>query len=193
MVVQSPRPIPSADCSRDGYLIQYIPNGNTGASVLYRVSLDTGAVTQIGPIRETDGRNATFRLNAIGYNPLDDYLYGMSNDGTSGFNLVRFNPQGNYQNFTATTQLWNAGDVNDNGQLFVRGNPAGGTANLQLAAPWAQFDLNPNNRDTYLTRVASGNDSGLTNVPSSAGSKTFQNVIDWVSTAERDPIAAFRP
>ena len=119
VLVQTPRPIPSAACDQQGYLIQ--------VRTLYRVSLDDGSVTTAATIN-TDNNNP---VNAIGYNTLDNFLYGTTTNPPR--NLIRFNPSGQFQIFANVSQPYNVGEVDNNGQLWVRWNQY-----------WAQYNLNPN-------------------------------------------------
>ena len=141
--MQTPRPIPSVNCSPDGYLIQ--------KTTLYAVSLTDGTLTQ----QEVIGTANDNPINAIGYNVLDDFLYGITTSNPR--NLIRFNPQGQFQLFASAAFAFNTGDIDDNGQMWVRSG-----------ANWAQFNLNPS-LPGYLIQVASGSDA----VTALAG------ILDW--------------
>ncbi|RYP90042.1 hypothetical protein DL770_003822 [Monosporascus sp. CRB-9-2] len=131
-----------------GYLIQY--------NSLYRVDLQTGAYEEVASA-VTDSNN----VNAIGYNHLDNYIYGIANPTRQ---LVRVSSRGEATVVSTFTQAQmgagaNVGDVDSDGYFWFG---SGGSS-------WHQVDLRTPGSPTYGTIVARGtaNTLGL-------------SVADWV-------------
>lgn len=123
-------------------------------TTLYRVDLTTNKLTIIINILDI----LAGPINAIGYNTLDNYIYGIMADpllGGSGSQLVKIASDGTYKRLSARIENNKAlyvGDIDSTGRLFV----SDGGSN------WWQFDVNPSS-STYGTLVGSGASS---NVPS---------------------------
>ncbi|KAI0026005.1 hypothetical protein F4780DRAFT_774213 [Xylariomycetidae sp. FL0641] len=135
VIVESP--LPKATCGSNGYLIQ--------AQTLYYVDIINGN-SSIAPTRPVgDGvRN----INAIGYNSLDNYIYGSI--GANPSYLIRISSTGDsniLQNLNYALQL-TCGDVDNNGQYYASNN----------GITWIQVDLRPGSA-TYGQTVNSGNSS----------------------------------
>lgn len=135
--------LPTWECRPDAYLFQYPDNTNTTVTAVDLVTGDT-----------SDILNINRRINAVGYNVLDDYIYGwkLTHPSDSSANLVRIGSNGawevvNVPGFSGAGGL--TGDVDENGHYWITGNAAQGN-------PWAQINLNTN------TLVASGTMTGLT-------------------------------
>jgi hypothetical protein len=124
---------PTLSCDRFGYLVQN--------RTLYRVDLETGANTKV---TTTLLRDST---NAIGYNVLDNFLYGAQNAGSAGANLVRITASGSdtiIRNLGAGVG-GNVGDIDTDGYYWLS---SGGTK-------WWKIDLRPGSA-TYGEVLSSG-------------------------------------
>ncbi|RYP26664.1 hypothetical protein DL767_007947 [Monosporascus sp. MG133] len=131
---------PPLRCDEYGYLIQY--------NSLYRVDLQTGAYEEVASA-VTDDDN----VNAIGYNPLDDYLYGIANPSRQ---LIRVSALGEATVISTFTEAQmgasaNVGDVDSEGYFWF--GSAGRT--------WHQVDLRTPGSPTYGTIVARGTADAL--------------------------------
>jgi hypothetical protein len=140
-------PPPAFSCDEGGYLIQ--------GTVLYRLNLETGdnpAINEnVGP-----GGN----INAIGYNILDNYLYGFVAVSGGRWQLIQIDAEGGHQLLPLTVdRFYSTGDIDANGQLWI--GASGTTA-------WAQIDLDPDS-----ARYGQLVDSGTMKVPGNF-------VADWV-------------
>ncbi|KAG8665162.1 hypothetical protein FPOAC2_14418 [Fusarium poae] len=140
-------PPPAFSCDEGGYLVQ--------GTVLYRLNLETGdnpAVNEnVGP-----GGN----INAIGYNILDNYLYGFVAVSGGRWQLIQIDAEGGHQLLPLTVdRFYSTGDIDANGQLWI--GASGTTA-------WAQIDLDPDS-----ARYGQLVDSGTMKVPGNF-------VADWV-------------
>lgn len=140
--------LPAWTCTTDAYLFQYPDQIDTTVTA---VDLVTGGTDDILTIDR--------RFNAVGYNVIDNYVYGMKlphpNEAQT---LARIGSDGSWEpvsipGFTGAGNL--TGDVDENGHYWVTGNAVDG-------APWAQINLNNN------TLVASGTMSGLAGYGSGA-------------------------
>lgn len=130
--VTTSTPTPTLSCDPYGYLIQY--------ASLYQVDLTTGTATEVA---SAIGANTS--INAIGYNTLDNYLYGyqastntilqISADGTAVTISADAPPSGSY-----------IGDIDSNGHYWV---------GLGAASSWAEIDLAPGS-PTYGKILANG-------------------------------------
>ncbi|RYO92994.1 hypothetical protein DL766_005219 [Monosporascus sp. MC13-8B] len=143
------------ECDKYGYLIQY--------NSLYRVDLQTGGYEQVASA-VSDGNN----VNAIGYHPLDNYLYGIVNPTRQ---LIRISSRGEatvVSNFTVAEMgaTANVGDVDGEGYFWFGG--AGRT--------WHQVDLRRPGSATYGTIVARGTADTL-----------GLSVADWVHIPAAGP------
>ncbi|WP_053956606.1 DUF7507 domain-containing protein [Inediibacterium massiliense] len=85
-------------------------------SQLVRINLVTGTATVVNP-------DMGVNINAIGYNILDDMIYGIEDNST---NLVRVAEDGSITNFGAITGLpspspgrYNVADIDDQGNMYV--------------------------------------------------------------------------
>ncbi|KAG8664077.1 uncharacterized protein FPOAC1_014144 [Fusarium poae] len=103
-------------------------------TVLYRLNLETGdnpAVNEnVGP-----GGN----INAIGYNILDNYLYGFVAVSGGRWQLIQIDAEGGHQLLPTVDRFYSTGDIDANGQLWI--GASGTTA-------WAQIDLDPDSART---------------------------------------------
>lgn len=138
-----PTSSPTLSCDQYGYLIQ--------DATLYRVDLSAGTNTVV-KTAIGDGSNA----NAIGYNVLDNYLYGLQ-----GSTLLRIFSDGSSQEVVQAGQLptGNVGDIDLNGRYWLS---SGGNT-------WSVYDLYPGSV-TYGQRL----NSGTAPVPKAL------TVADWV-------------
>lgn len=109
---------------------------------LYKVDVATAQKTVIKSGLAPSGT----RINAIGYNALDNRLYGVMNaaDGTN--TLIRIGSNGDLVNVRSMpTGYFNAGDVDENGQFWAS----------QSGSDWIQIDLKS------LTIISSGSIANL--------------------------------
>ena len=110
-------------CPTTMYLTQYSSSGGTALYTLDNVS-NPLTITQIGTTTAT-----TIRLNGVGYNPIDNFIYGMN---TVDFHLYKVDANGNVFDLGLVTGLPNAaylsGDIDDAGNYYVKSN--GGTNTL---------------------------------------------------------------
>jgi hypothetical protein len=79
-------------------------------------------------------------MNALGYNPLDNYIYGLQNR-----TLVRLGRDSSLQHVATVHAAANAGDIDSSGQFYYS---VGGKA-------WGQVDLKPGST-TYGQLVSKG-------------------------------------
>ncbi|RYP40331.1 hypothetical protein DL767_001788 [Monosporascus sp. MG133] len=133
-------PPPPLTCDEYGYLVQY--------NTLYRVDLQTGGYEEVAT-EVTDGSS----VNAIGYNPLDDYLYGIANPSRQ---LIRISSLGEATVISTFTEAqmgrWaNVGDIDSEGYFWFGAN----------GRTWHQVDLRTPGSATYGTIVANGSASAL--------------------------------
>ncbi|KAK3389936.1 hypothetical protein B0H63DRAFT_557003 [Podospora didyma] len=141
----SATPEPTLTCDKYGYLSQ-----NTN---LYRVDLQTGANTRIT-------NTLSGETNAIGYNVLDNFLYGRQAAAGGAFNLVRISAAGTR---TIIRKL-DAGVTGNVGDIDTQGNywlSAGGKG-------WWRIDLVPGSI-TYGQVLEKGTANAL-----------GYNIADWV-------------
>ncbi|RYP89140.1 hypothetical protein DL769_000188 [Monosporascus sp. CRB-8-3] len=148
-------PPPPLKCDEYGYLVQY--------NTLYRVDLQTGGYEEVATV-VTDGDG----INAIGYHPLDDYLYGIVNPSRQ---LIRVSSLGEATVVSTFTEAQmgpsaNVGDIDGEGYYWFG---SGGRT-------WHQVDLRTPGSAAYGTIVASGtaNTLGL-------------SVADWVHIPAAGP------
>lgn len=125
VIVETPEPTtpPAFSCDAGGYLIQ--------AQTLFRLDLTTGEtelVNQaVGPGRQ---------INAIGYNVLDNFIYGMllAGQGATSADLIRIDANGDTVVFpVGLTGNWRSGDVDSQGRLWLH----------DLESGWAVVDADP--------------------------------------------------
>ncbi|KAK6540593.1 hypothetical protein TWF694_007988 [Orbilia ellipsospora] len=143
------RPAPSAtaasgppfDCSPYGY---FINNAD-----FWRLNVTTSGILEIKA--SIDG--ATAVIGAIGYNTIDNYIYGV--EKTTG-KILKIASDGTLTQIGAIATLSTVigGDVDNNGQLWIAG--AINATNLS----WAQIDVDPNSSN-YGQLL----NSGVTNNP----------------------------
>ena len=138
-------PGPTFSCDAGGYLIQ--------RTTLYRLDLATG---ENRIVNDKVGPGGS--INPLGYNVLDNFLYGFVSISGGQKQLIRIDAagEGTVLDLKVPGGL-SVGDVDDNGQFWVS---AGGSR-------WQQVDLKPGS-STYATVV----DEGTT----SPGAQ----VADWV-------------
>ncbi|KAF3922388.1 hypothetical protein AA313_de0203387 [Arthrobotrys entomopaga] len=142
---------PTFSCSEFGYVIA---NSN-----LYQVNLTTSGTTLI-----TSNFDGGASVNSIGYNVLDNYIYGLEIDTGK---VLRIGSDGTITPIRTFANLtgWNVGDVDGNGQYWVS---TAGTG-------WAHIDLKPGS-STFGRTIASGNST-----------LTGYRVADWVSVPSAGP------
>ena len=133
----SKAPDPTYSCTPGGFLMQ----GNS----LYRLDLETG---ENALIKSPVGPGGV--MHGIGYNSLDDFIYGMVTvEGRT--QLIRIDADGGSTllPLTFSPATINVGDIDDQGQYWIS---AGG-------ASWKQIDLKPGS-PTFGTIVNQGTASG---------------------------------
>jgi uncharacterized repeat protein (TIGR01451 family) len=147
---------PAWTCSANGYLFQQGPGGST----IQQVDLVSGESTVIA--------TPPTGVNAVGYNTLDNYMYGINNgnvvavaqDGTSTIiGNPGLDPNVGYQ----------VGDFDDAGHLWVTQGGAGGIQN------YYEIDLSDQSSATYNTIIKSGTTSRPAGLPSLPSDWVFVN------------------
>ncbi|KAL2015406.1 hypothetical protein VTK56DRAFT_5530 [Thermocarpiscus australiensis] len=121
---------PTLSCDRFGYLIQY--------TTLYRVDLETGGTTAV----TTKIRGAT---NSIGYNVLDNFIYGVQDAGGGRVDLVRISASGSDTVVRSLSGGGNAGDVDTDGYYWLS----------SAGSKWSKIDLRPGSA-TYGEVLSNG-------------------------------------
>src|SRR5690606_24104733 len=129
----------SWDCTADGLLFQY--PGNVSPTQIQRIDMVTGEAT---PHLEL----ADVRVNAVGFNVLDGYVYGWNFDAPTG--PVRIGADGTVLplplNGSVPQSTYLSGDVDENGHYWVTN---------QASGSWAQIDL------ATMEVIATGDVTGL--------------------------------
>lgn len=139
---------PTFTCDAHGYLIQTV---NSGSSMLFSVDLGTGAVTTV-----TTSVGGYSQVNAIGFNVLDNYIYGYAPDGS---HVIQIATTGTTTIITtiAASSIY-VGDIDTSGIYWFINDDT-----------WFKMDLIPGS-PTYGEIIASGPQT----VPSG------YTVLDWV-------------
>jgi uncharacterized repeat protein (TIGR01451 family) len=143
-------PIASNLCPITSYLIQSNPS---------KLSIYNLATGQFGTATTITGLDSGVTLNAVGFNRLDGYMYGLEDSTSANKDLYRLDQSGNavkIGNIAAlATNASNAGDIDANGYYYVSN-----TNRTQVEI----IDLNPARPATYGTKV------GAVTLPSGATS-----------------------
>ncbi|MBD5785993.1 DUF11 domain-containing protein [Cellulosimicrobium terreum] len=126
-------------CPVDAFLAQNTPTDLRG------VDLVTGEVSNLGD--DISGAN----LNALGFNPLDGYLYAINGNST-GLNRITTDGVVTGLGSIGLNQAaqWQTGDVDEEGHFWI----AQGTQQ-QSVLRWAEVDLEPGS-PTYAQVLATG-------------------------------------
>ncbi|WP_051218175.1 GEVED domain-containing protein [Nocardioides insulae] len=149
----------SLECSASAYLFQNVPVD------VFEVDLLTGAYDELHPDLYDQG------INGVGYNLLDDYLYGAVT-GSSPTRIVRVSASGTVTDLgtppdwgeVANPQTtYNVGEFDDEGHLWLANGGSGSPLR------WVEIDLDPDSA-TYLQVLASGS-AGLPGVTT--------GIYDW--------------
>ncbi|WP_161794270.1 DUF6923 family protein, partial [Demequina sediminicola] len=134
------------ECSADGYMTV-----GAGPVALNALQMVTGEQTEIAADVFPD------EVNALGYHPLDDYIYGTTVNSDGDTEVVRVGADGTVQSLgvpvesgtaVALTGEWTAGDIDESGQLWL----ARGSSD---PVEWAQVDLDGAS-STFLEVLTSG-------------------------------------
>jgi len=133
---------PSNPCDGSGFVVQ--------SQKLSRVNVNTGALVTIIT-------NMGFSTTALGYNVLDDYVYGTQyyqnpdNEDDVAYVLARIDVQapGTVTRIGPLSNFWNMGDVDSDGFYWV------GQNNQQTGFEWAKIDLRPGSA-SYGQRLEAG-------------------------------------
>ncbi|UQC88385.1 fungal specific transcription factor [Colletotrichum lupini] len=138
-------PGPTYSCDAGGYLIQ--------STTLYRLNLTTGVQTTVSTNVGPGGQ-----INAIGYNPLDNYIYGITTvNNVNRIIRIASNGQAVLIGPDLPTGYYNVGEIDTLGRYYI--SVSGGA--------WAQIDMNPNSA-TFTQIIATGT------------STIANGVSDWV-------------
>ena len=152
---------PAWTCSAFGYLFQS-PNGDATPHNIVQVDLATGAAT--------NPADTTGAVNAVGYNTLDDYVYGISSQsGPTSGHLIRVGSDGTFTDLGIPAGLgltYNVGDFDDAGHLWV--TTSGSTSS------YAEIDLAPGSA-TYGTVIDSGTKTSPGSITSPGADWTWVN------------------
>ncbi len=129
-------PTPFA-CSNLAYQVS---GPNTGNSILYSYNVSTGARTLLGALPA--------RINSIGYNTLDNYIWGIN---VLTNQVVKIGANAALTTYSipnlpapAVSEYYNVGEVFGDGYLFVYS---------RLATRYYVVDINPARTSTYLQLV----------------------------------------
>jgi uncharacterized repeat protein (TIGR01451 family) len=137
-------------CPVTSYLIQKSPS---------QISIYNLATAQFGSFTTITGVDSGPILNAIGFSPLDGYMYALEDSTGANKDLYRLTQSGNAVKIGNVANLnfnnYNAGDVDTNGYHYVSN-----TNRTQIEI----IDINPARTATYGTKV------GTVTLPSSATS-----------------------
>lgn len=123
---------PPLTCDRYGYLIQ--------AATFYRVDLTTGVTSQVAA-----GLGDNSGINAIGYNVLDNFIYGYQSSTGSIIRIAADGTSSTVAGADSPPSGTMVGDVDSNGNYWAS---VSGKA-------WAQIDLAPGS-PTYGKTIKSG-------------------------------------
>lgn len=109
----SVNPFPTYNCPSDAYFVAKDEYG--------RINLTSGAFTALNTDITRSGGSVS--LNAMGYNPTDNYIYGVTSQNVSS-KLVRISANSSSivlesMNFTDTTASLVGGEVDQNGIFWV--------------------------------------------------------------------------
>lgn len=142
--------VPEFECTPTGYLFQ-VPNVGDPTSA-FAVNLGTGEYETIGssfhPVAS----------NAFGYNPADNFIYGMQ-DGMNGevirvgsdFTTEELGAPSNWGSYPfLSSRDFNAGTFDEEGHFWVMGGSPSGAP-----VTWAQIDLRPGS-STYMEILQAG-------------------------------------
>ena len=105
------------------------PAGSPWISTLYEVKYTSlpFTYTSLG----SSQNSANLARNAIGYNPLDNYLYGIEWDGGTGNELIRIGSDGSSVNLGTIAGLpvgnYSSGGTSPNGNFYVKAGNSGNT------------------------------------------------------------------
>ncbi|KYK56343.1 hypothetical protein DCS_03341 [Drechmeria coniospora] len=144
IITASPLPL---NCSVSGFLAQQAGS----AMELYGVDLITGEASLINGNMDTAPWAG---VNAIGYNVMDNYIYGATYTSSLGpGNLIRIGAGGETLVLPISMPFFTTcGDVAPDGQFYILG--AEGTGSTPA---WAQIDLSDSSSPSYGNVVARGN------------------------------------
>ncbi|KIN05473.1 hypothetical protein OIDMADRAFT_141232 [Oidiodendron maius Zn] len=123
---------PPLSCDPYGYLIQY--------ATFYRVDLTTGATTKVKA-----GLGDNSAINAIGYNTLDNFIYGFQASTSTIIRIAADGTSSTVVGADSPPPSSNVGDVDSNGMYWVS---AAGES-------WSQIDLFPGSA-TYGKTISKG-------------------------------------
>ncbi|GMQ62826.1 DUF6923 family protein [Vallitalea maricola] len=144
-------------CTQFAYQVAFLP------ADLYQIDLVTGSPTLIGTITP----NSSY--NAIGFNVLDNYIYGYDITNNT---IIRLSADATADNLGTVpnlpAQAYNVGDVDLNGYLYLF---------RQNTNRFYVIDLDPN-RSTYLQLVDPANNFQL-QTSNFGVAITTQNIADW--------------
>ncbi|EPR73697.1 putative internalin [Winogradskyella psychrotolerans RS-3] len=117
-----------------GYILTNVSSSNGNVTGLYSFDLSTNTLTLIKDpiIAET---NTSQFINAIGYNIIDNYLYGILSGSSK---VVKIDSNGDIEllditGFTGTNYA--SGDIDENGILYLYGNNKFVAINLNPSSP----------------------------------------------------------
>ena len=153
-------PPPTLDCDPYGYLIQN--------QTLFRVDISNGDTT---PVKEKVG--PVGQINALGYNPVDNYLYAMARNG-SGNVLLQIGADGSSKVIPSDVpdsypEDYNNGAVTSDGHFWISSR----------GRMWRELDLSDPDSSNFGKSIDSGNSAQSLNATGSPAT------YDWVSLPTR--------
>ncbi|KAF3903687.1 Zonadhesin [Arthrobotrys entomopaga] len=138
---------PLVPCSPEGYVI--------GNADFYSVDYLTGNLTMIA-----SNINGGVLLNSVGYNVLDDYIYGT--EATGNIVRVAFDGTTSVVNIGTKFPSHNLGDVDTDGQYWIS----------SAGKNWSHIDLNPQS-PTFGTLRATGFTTSISSLGYGPGDWTY--------------------
>ena len=110
-------------CDTNMYLVQGDP------ATLYRIDTSTNPFNFV-----QIGTGATYLVNATGYNPTDNFIYGISGGANVAKSLIRIDANGTFYNLGVISGLditagYTSGEIDNNGNYYIK---LAGTGNNKL-------------------------------------------------------------
>ncbi|WP_225035761.1 DUF6923 family protein [Winogradskyella sp. SM1960] len=117
-----------------GYILTNVGSGNGNVTGLYSFDLSTNSLSEIKDPLISDTTTSQF-INAIGYNVVDNYLYGFLQGSNK---VVKIDNNGDIELLTVTGLTgsnYPSGDIDENGILYLYGQGRFVTIDLNPTSP----------------------------------------------------------
>ncbi|WP_179352269.1 DUF6923 family protein [Winogradskyella vidalii] len=159
------------DCS-DGlsYILTNVGSPNGNVTGLYAFDLSTNSLTLIKNPLISDTSTSQF-VNAIGYNTVDNYLYGLL---LGSDKVVKIDQNGDLELLTVTGLVGNtypSGDIDENGILYLYGS-----------GRFVTIDLNPSSPNYLVANIVLQHSTSINDM---AFSPIDNNIYMLTSTSSR--------